>query len=568
MPSRNCCWFCTFNMLLLLLVLLPQGLSENCTKPENVSFSSKNLQNIVEWSPPSSDELLYSVEYKSYGDPNWHRKSECEAIKETRCDLSDETSDCSVQYYARVNVTHTVCTAETKRFYPKMDTIIGSPTIKVIPAEKSFFINLSYPEFYKGCKKTLCVFKSIKFEVSLNNTKSPPGFWIKSQNNTYLVEHLTPGTTYCVTAKLIFPLSRPKSETAVLCTTTLKDYSSEEAMKIICAYILPVLMTSFILFITVYAVHKYIHVSRLTQPHILRLDPRNIATVEVYAVAINHLITEHDTYKLKNQDPNLCRDEKIKCHLDKKASCGAKIMETKNNCSTTVVEEENFGYVTLQQEAPVEQPSLSQYDMTQTNEHVVSEPDIPLVKHNIFCPYDMPHHLVCLQSSTQSKSPVYLETMKKVPYAHVDASSSLSPKREDNTLNITKNIYEPQLPMVNLPLKCYDDKLLISNSETSKQCMITFENCFNEDFECHNLNSNDLCESNYLFVHWNPLTHQLHIPNFQCEEVREQFALNNQDVTNELLSKLTSPIESEDPEEDDLLLRFQERWGLNIPINQ
>ncbi|OCT78006.1 interleukin-20 receptor subunit alpha [Xenopus laevis] len=576
MTSWSCSWFFTSAMLLLLLLLLPQGLSENCTKPKNVRFSSKNLQNSVEWSTPSSvsDEILYSVEYKSYGDPVWHRKPECAAIKETRCDLSNETSDYSAQYYARVNVTQTFCSAETDRFYPKMDTIIGSPKIKVIPGEKSFLINLSYPEFYKGCEKPLSAFRSIKFEVSLNNTKSPPGFRVKSQNNTYSVEHLTPGTIYCVTAKVIFRLSRPKSETAVFCTTTLKDYSSEEAMKIICAYILPILVISVILLITVYAVHKYIHVSQLAQPRILILDQQNTLTkiiVEANLVTINHLSTENDTCKLKFQDIGSCKEEKIQCnkksHLIKTASCGTKMMEIQNNSSTTVAgEEENLGYVTLQQEFPAEQPSLLQYDMTQTDQPPISEPVIPLVKQNVFSPYDMPHDLRNLQSSTQSKSSVYLGTVLEVPYAHINTNSSVCLTKEENTLNVTGNTYEPQMPMA----KCYDDLLLLSSRETSKQHMITSEeNCFNQDFGHHSLNNNDLCESNYLFVDWNPLTHQLHIPNFHGEEViEEDITSDNFNVTNELLPKLIYPNDSDNSVEEDLLLKFQERWALNIPINQ
>uniref|UniRef100_A0A8C4SRD8 Interleukin 22 receptor subunit alpha 2 n=1 Tax=Erpetoichthys calabaricus TaxID=27687 RepID=A0A8C4SRD8_ERPCA len=73
-------------------------------RPQDVDFRSENYNNILHWIPGCQweEDTTYFVQYKIYGDKRWTNKVECWGIKNTFCDLSQETTQSSEWYYARV----------------------------------------------------------------------------------------------------------------------------------------------------------------------------------------------------------------------------------------------------------------------------------------------------------------------------------------------------------------------------------------------------------------------------------------------------------------------------------
>ncbi|MBN3276675.1 I20RA protein, partial [Polyodon spathula] len=110
----------------------------------------------------------------------WHDQKQCTNITGTCCDLSRDTSDLAEGYFARVKAVSNGISSdwtESKRFHPKLDTIIGPPSLEVRAGERSIFIWLRGPFKWQTDNKTKVksmakYYRSLQYNVSLYNNKT------------------------------------------------------------------------------------------------------------------------------------------------------------------------------------------------------------------------------------------------------------------------------------------------------------------------------------------------------------------------------------------------------------
>ncbi|KAM6185231.1 interleukin-20 receptor subunit alpha [Rhynchocyon petersi] len=235
------------------------------------------MKNVLHWNPPeglTGAKVIYTVQYYIYGQRKWLDKPECRNINRTFCDLSAETSDYEHHYYAQVKaIWKTNCSkwAETKRFYPYLETQIGPPVIALTTKEKSISIFLTAPEKWKRNPEDDSVsmqqiYPSLKYNVSVYNTKSNRT-WLQCVTNYSLVPGLEPDTLYCIRVESLVPglprLTRPSEKQ---CVSTLKDQTSARKIKLIFYYVFPISVTVFLFSVMGYSMYRYIHVGKEKHP--------------------------------------------------------------------------------------------------------------------------------------------------------------------------------------------------------------------------------------------------------------------------------------------------------------
>ncbi|XP_046532732.1 interleukin-20 receptor subunit alpha isoform X2 [Equus quagga] len=247
-------------------------------KPTNITFSSINMKNILQWSPPEGlqgAEVTYTVRYFIYGQKKWLSKSECRNILRTYCNLSAETSDYEHQYYARVKaVWGTNCSkgAQTGRFYPFLETRIGPPEVALTTDKKSISIVLMAPEKWKKDPEESSIsmqqiYSNLKYNVSIYNTKANKT-WSQCVTNQMLVlSWLEPDTLYCVHVASFVPgpprLAQPSEKQ---CVSTLKDPASALKVKILFWYVLPASVTVSLFSVMGYSLYRYTRIGKEKHP--------------------------------------------------------------------------------------------------------------------------------------------------------------------------------------------------------------------------------------------------------------------------------------------------------------
>ncbi|XP_030012839.1 interferon lambda receptor 1 [Sphaeramia orbicularis] len=152
------------SMSVLLLFICPFSVCCGCHENGNVSFNSRNFNNILRWRPAKPDfpgqKVLYSVRYKNYSG-EYQTKKECQNITELYCDLTAETpSGHDIQYIAKV-LANGRCHGHTTRFKPRAQTILGPPTLFIKPTRSSLYINVTLPLGPKGVS-LVDIFKNSK----------------------------------------------------------------------------------------------------------------------------------------------------------------------------------------------------------------------------------------------------------------------------------------------------------------------------------------------------------------------------------------------------------------------
>ncbi|KAM8945547.1 interleukin-20 receptor subunit alpha-like [Pelodytes ibericus] len=519
-------------MLLIIFLLLTSATASakrKCTlpRPENVYFTSINMKNVLNWSAPNvTDNVLYTVQYSIYGNGTWQNKLECTKISRTICDLSNETSDTRYQYYARVLVIGKCCctSPKTERFIPVINTIIGPPTINVIPGDKSLLVKAYYPDFHLEQN-----FKGMEYIISIKNTRTQHAWTTKK----FSEQNLDPNTTYCVTVTVHIhvPLKHsPPSPEA--CVTTPEDRSSEEAAGIISYIVLPIILIITIIVSIVCGIFKYIHVSQLTQPQILNLSGgknNGILHVEAY-VAIN--FTTIDPCKLKMLEASI--SSKPKPDIQTESEVQVTKTEGKTSHETAMVEKGSLGYRTLQVERPTSEIKVT--------------------------PYDMPHQP---HPSTQLAAPSFSEDSENLIYGRIKRICCSSPMEQVGTSGITKNTCTLQPPSVNYVPKMVDNSA-IHYLGSSKECHSEIQHADQVIEYVQESTKQILTNCNSLFINWTPAAPPLNLHKVLTKEVEKDRAEDATDLKESLLSKLYKPLKMDDSTEEDELLELERRWELHV----
>ncbi|XP_072405720.1 interleukin-22 receptor subunit alpha-2-like [Chiloscyllium punctatum] len=118
-------------------------------EPQDVKFVSQNFQNILHWKTRNETEnvITYFVQHRLNGKP-WLNKTDCWGIKETFCDLTQETNPFCEKYFARVRANsfnEFSNWTENEAFCPMTDALIGPAETEVISFETSILVKVIAP---------------------------------------------------------------------------------------------------------------------------------------------------------------------------------------------------------------------------------------------------------------------------------------------------------------------------------------------------------------------------------------------------------------------------------------
>ncbi|XP_043366998.1 interleukin-20 receptor subunit alpha isoform X5 [Dermochelys coriacea] len=552
--------------LLVLQLLLPslgaQDLYCSLPSPRNVHFESKNLKNILHWSPPEKlgEGVLYKVKYLIYGISKWIKKSECKNISRTWCDLSNETYDHEDQYYASVKAFFSgSCSrwTETARFNPLTDTKIDPPAVTVSSTEKSISIVLTAPEKWKRTPEEESiplykVYSGLQYSVSVLNQKTKKRWVFSIKNNTLLVPRLESNTVYCVNV-----------QTYVTTPLLLSGFSKEHCIATLKGYY----------------VHRYIHVSKQKHPANLVLhctdkrDERIFIPSEkivVNFITINMMgeyKTSQETINLIDSTSHSCNSIHDESRVDDKPVKRA--LEVKDLVDTSeavsilpdleqygicqhgfhyALDQRNEGVVEYELDVrpadlfPVQ--NLKECGLTEKSapRELLGEPQITLrdfTDNKMGQPY-------CPQLDVQVTDMCSVQKLKELNWKEEAAASEElldDPQTDLGTEKIGQS-YCPQIKTITQSLQ--DQTGTTEVEEEDEQTIL---------------------------VDWDPHTGRLYIPTLSSfesdtpEEVFEHEACD-QPAKEGLLSKLYESQASDEPSENQepYLLQFKEQWGLHVKM--
>ncbi|KAK2856376.1 hypothetical protein Q5P01_005111 [Channa striata] len=246
-------------VVFLNLVVLHCTVSSSLPTPINVVFSSLNLKNVLHWSPGdgTTNDTHYTVQYVIYGDTvdgikgkrlNWRTVWLCSRIVETWCDLSNETWDQELGYYARVRAVGMKVASKwavtQRRFDPKSETTFGPPLVSVDIRDNTAIINVKGPIRYQPNNHTPMVsmetiYPQMTYNLSIYNARrNIVHHFIGSNLYTYsLMEY---NNEYCFSAKTRFPIMPVQCHSSEwYCITTPQDPVTVQLQRIVVAIVVP-----------------------------------------------------------------------------------------------------------------------------------------------------------------------------------------------------------------------------------------------------------------------------------------------------------------------------------------
>ncbi|XP_050805849.1 interleukin-22 receptor subunit alpha-2 [Gopherus flavomarginatus] len=203
-------------------------------KPQKVEFHSLNFNNTLHWQPgrAATDEIIYFVQYKVYGQSLWKNKEECWGIREDFCDLTHQTSDIREPYYGRVKSVSAGVHSDwntSSRFTPWRETKIGPPSVNVTPRNKSIQLKLQAPNSpytrRRGSKIPMTNYYDLLYRVFLINNMLNEKNKILAYEGTdkvVKIEDLKPEVSYCIVVTTYLPvLDRSSVYSSKKCTVPL-----------------------------------------------------------------------------------------------------------------------------------------------------------------------------------------------------------------------------------------------------------------------------------------------------------------------------------------------------------
>ncbi|XP_074541756.1 interleukin-20 receptor subunit alpha [Halichoeres trimaculatus] len=202
--------------------------SSSPPSPIDVTFSSVNLRNLLQWSPGNDtpNDTHYTVQYAIYGDSvegsrgkrvHWRSVQHCTEVVRCWCDLSHETWDLEQGYYARVRAVSRKVSSKwaltLRRFDPKSDTTFGPPSVMVDTEDNSAIITLKGPMRYQPNNQTEAVsmatlYDQMTYNISIHNLRSSLMSHFQVASSLYKYRLMEYNTKYCFSARTKF-LSMP-----------------------------------------------------------------------------------------------------------------------------------------------------------------------------------------------------------------------------------------------------------------------------------------------------------------------------------------------------------------------
>ncbi|XP_061668909.1 interleukin-20 receptor subunit alpha [Syngnathoides biaculeatus] len=258
--------------------------------PVNVSFSSLNLRNLVQWIPGQGtpDGTRYTVQLAIYGDSvegtkgkrvNWRPVPWCKETGRTWCDVSRETWDLQQEYYARVR---SVGSAFSKwvvtdtRFAPKSDTTFGPPQISVEVKDNNAIILLSGPIRYQPDEHAppismASIYPRMTYNLSVHNTRQEQVHHFPVSSSQYKYRLMDYDSEYCFSAKAkLLSLHSYCHQSERHCIKTAKDPVSGQVWMVVVGIAVPSLCICVLLVIS-YILYHYLMGNGQKRPNTLDL---------------------------------------------------------------------------------------------------------------------------------------------------------------------------------------------------------------------------------------------------------------------------------------------------------
>ncbi|KAI5768053.1 unnamed protein product [Gulo gulo] len=199
---------------------------------QHVKFQSSNFENILTWDSglESAPDMVYSVEYKTYGERKWLVKEGCQRITRKSCNLTVETGNFMEPYYARVTAISAggrSVTKMTDRFTSLQQTTIKPPDVTCIPKVRSIqmIIHPTSTPIRAGDGHRLTledIFPDLfyRLELQVNHTYQ---MHLGGKQRDYEFTGLTPDTEFLGTTMIFVPNWSKESAPYVCRVKTLPD---------------------------------------------------------------------------------------------------------------------------------------------------------------------------------------------------------------------------------------------------------------------------------------------------------------------------------------------------------
>ncbi|XP_075194368.1 uncharacterized protein LOC142295178 isoform X2 [Anomaloglossus baeobatrachus] len=452
-----------------------------------------------------------------YGTEPWHEKAECTNITQNWCDLRNETSAPSEDYYGMVTINGQGCNTsrKTDRFKPLLESVLDPPKVNLFLTSTSLTINLTHVTGDLSNIYEAIIFYKINI-IGL-------GTYI-SEEPYYKKDILELPTNICIAAKLSHPAKSNFSN--YTCIKTKTDNTSEERIHIM-LYILAASIVIFVVFGAGYSVHKYIYVGNLEQPQILNItsnNNNNVVFVDGYNnVTIN--VIKIETSKSNEKSSKMTdKEEETKVETDLYFKD-----DGYDTSHSLVTKDDDHGYVSLVVQAPVTKPAAP-----------VSS-------------YDMPHDLV---PKTSLASTATLNKEDNL-YGRVKCHSIQKKNKEETYQKANMS----QQPFTYLPK---NDQNLTKSDVLSNKLYEIEESAIGQAADnIDGTDATDFSDCDTLFVDWSPTSRQLYMPNFHSKAVDEVGPEECQEVKG-LLAHLYKPMQVEENSEE--LTCLEQKWGLHVKM--
>lgn len=271
-------------VLFLLLSFLTAVLSSPLG-PSNVTFSSVNFRNVLQWCPGNGtpDDTKYNVQYAIYGESvktskgqraNWRPVLHCTEITRHWCDLSYETSDLEHGYHARVKKINSTWVATQTRFDPKIDTEFGPPMVSVEIKDNNALVTMEGPMRYLPHNHTPAVpmttlYPHMTYNLSVYNTYSGQTRHFPVSTNVYTYHMLDYGTEYCFSVNTkIEPMPTKHHASTWHCITIPQDPLIDQLKRIVVGIVVPAVLLC-LLGSVGYVLYNYLSGKGQRSPYVL-----------------------------------------------------------------------------------------------------------------------------------------------------------------------------------------------------------------------------------------------------------------------------------------------------------
>ncbi|KAJ8371282.1 hypothetical protein SKAU_G00113100 [Synaphobranchus kaupii] len=264
---------------------------------KSVYFQSRDFHHKLHWAgvsgdDPTAEPVLYNVQHKIYGEPEWKGKDECQHITALSCDLTAEMSDITNYYYARVS-SGGVILGQSSRFQPLKGTVLSPPDVTIIPGVQSLNLRVRLPKRPdNNSYMAHLVFSHVAYKANLtyhNQTHKIIVIEMSTNSSDILFERLQNNMEYHVSVCYVLTLNK-QSEAFHGVIKTLAVSDRRDLFLIPGLLAVVILLFSFLMFCQMYVRKKPLI------PDSLKLLEGSHSLAVMHFPAVNITTPDVDTY--------------------------------------------------------------------------------------------------------------------------------------------------------------------------------------------------------------------------------------------------------------------------------